>query len=127
MRDKITKRISCYSDWPCIEKIDGFEIHNGITKIIKQDNKFKVCDIFRENGLGWYKSSHEKGIIAGTYIHGIFENDKWTTSLLNLIREKKGIPILDKRNKSFRIKKEEIIDNLAKQFTKHINISTLLN
>ena len=127
LRDKITKRITCYSNWPCIEKIDGFEIHNGITEIIKKDNSSKVCDIFRENSLGWYDDCNERGIIAGTYIHGLFENDKWTTSLINLLREKKGIPILDKTNKSYKIKRESIIDNLAKQFTKHINISTLLN
>ena len=88
---------------------------------------FKVSDIFREDSLGWYHNRNGRGIIAGTYIHGIFENDKWTNSLLNLIREKKGIPILDKRNKSYKIKKEAIIDNLAKQFAKHINIQTLLN
>jgi len=127
LRDKITKRITCHSNWPCTEKIDGFEIHNGITKIIKNDNNYNVCDIFKENSLGWYKKCNERGIIAGTYIHGIFENDKWTINLLNLIKEKKGIPILDKKNKSYKIKREETIDNLAKQFTKHINISVLLN
>ncbi len=126
-QDKITKRITCYSNWPCIEKIDGFEIHNGITKVIKNDNRNKVSNIFKDNSLGWYKTCNQRGIIAGTYIHGIFENDKWTINLLNLIKEKKGIPILDKKNNSYKIKKEAIIDNLAKQFTKHINISTLLN
>ena len=127
LQDKITKRLTCYSNWPCIEKIDGFEIHNGITKIIKKDDRCKIRDIFKENSLGWYDYCNERGIIAGTYIHGIFENDKWTTSLLNLIREKKGIPRLDKKNKSYRIQRESIIDNLAKQFTKHINITKLLN
>jgi len=126
LRDKITKRITCYSYWPCIGKIDGFEIHNGITKILKKNNSCNVCDIFRENSLGWYIDNNERGIIAGTYIHGLFENDKWTTSLINLLREKKGIPILDKTNKSYKIKRDSIIDNLAKQFTKHINISKLL-
>ena len=126
-RDKITKRITCYSNWPCIGKIDGFEIHNGITKVIKNDNRNKVSNIFKDNSLGWYKNCNKRGIIAGTYIHGIFENDKWTINLFNLIKEKKGIPILDKKNKSYKIKKEAIIDNLAEQFTKHINISTLLN
>lgn len=126
-RHKITKRITCYSNWPCIEKIDGFEIHNGISKIIQKDNRFKVNDIFNENSLGWYTKGKDKGIIAGTYIHGIFENDNWTKSLLNLIREKKGLPILDKRHKSYKIKREAIIDNLAIQFNKYINISTLLN
>ena len=127
LRDKITRRITCHSNWPCIGKIDGFEIHNGITKIMKKDNEYNVFDIFKEKNLGWHNNHNEKGIIAGTYIHGIFENDKWTNNFLNLIREKKGIPILDKKNKSYKIKRESIIDNLAKQFTKHINISTIIN
>jgi len=126
-RNKITKRTACYSNWPCIVKIDGFEIHNGITKVIQKENGSKVYDIFREDNLGWYDICNESGIIAGTYIHGIFENDKWTNSLFNLIREKKGLPILDKKNKSYKIKREAIIDKLANQFTKHINISSLLN
>ena len=61
------------------------------------------------------------------YLHGIFDNDKWRINYLNLIRIKKGIQILDKQNKPFKIKREAIINNLADQFKKHIKIESLLN
>ena len=60
-------------------------------------------------------------------MHGIFENDLWRINYLNLIRNKKGIKILDKKYTPFIIKREAIIDNLANQFKKHINITSLLN
>ena len=46
---------------------------------------------------------------------------------LNLIRDKKGIQKLDKKCKPYKIKRESIINNLANQFKKHINIESLLN
>ena len=53
--------------------------------------------------------------------------DKWRINYLNLIRIKKGIQILDKKNIPYKIKREAIINNLAGQFKKHINIESLLN
>jgi len=73
------------------------------------------------------KRKHETGLIAGTYVHGIFDNDQWRINYLNLIRVKKGIQILDKKTIPYKIKREAIINNLANQFKKHINIESLLN
>ncbi len=123
---KTTKRIKSHSNWPCITTIKGFEIHNGISEIISSENKDNVSEIFRKNKLGWYIDSKKKGSIAGTYIHGIFENDQWRLNYLNLLREKKGIQKLDKIHTPYRIKREAIIDNLATQFKKHINIESIL-
>ncbi len=126
-KTKVTKRISCDSNWPCETRVDGFEIHNGITEIIKREKKENLKNIFTKNKLGWYVDNKEKGSIAGIYIHGIFENDLWRINYLNLIKDKKGIKILDKKYTPYRIKREAIIDNLANQFKKHINITSLLN
>ena len=67
------------------------------------------------------------GSTLGTYIHGIFENDLWRESYINLIRHKKGLPLLDKERKNYKIKRDSIIENLAFQFKKYINLSELLN
>ncbi len=125
-KKKITKRIICDATWPCITKVEGFEIHNGVTKIIKKKREEKLTNIFNKNKLGWSKNM-KKGSIAGIYIHGIFENDLWRINYLNVIRETKGIKILDKEYKPYKIKREAIINNLANQFKKHINITSLLN
>ncbi len=124
---KISKRIICNATWPCSTKVEGFEIHNGVTEIIKKEGTQKLKNIFKQNQLGWYFDNNKKGSIAGSYIHGIFDNDQWRIKYLNLIRDKKGIQILDKKYKPYKIKREAIINNLANQFKKHINITSLLN
>ena len=126
-KTKITKRINCDATWPCVSRIEGFEIHNGVTEIIKKEGEEKLKNIFKQTHLGWYFDHNEKGSIAGTYIHGIFDNDQWRINYLNLIRDKKGMQILDKKYKPYKIKREAVINNLANQFKKHINITSLLN
>jgi len=124
---KITKRIKCDAIWPLASRIEGYEIHNGITEIIKGEKKETLKNIFKQNKLGWYIDNNKKGSIAGIYVHGIFDNDLWRINYLNLIKVQKGIQILDKRYKPYKIKREEIINNLANQFKKHVNITSLLN
>jgi len=125
-KTKTTKRVICDATWPCITKIEGFEIHNGVTELIKKQGEQKLKHIFKQNKLGWYLDNNENGSIAGTYVHGIFDNDQWRINYLNLIRDKKGIEILDKKSKPYKIKREAVINNLASQFKKHINIESLL-
>ena len=124
---KITKRVICDATWPLNTKVEGYEIHNGITEIIKSNGQQKLKNIFKQNELGWYIDNDEGGSIAGLYLHGILDNDLWRINYLNLIKVKKGIQIIDKKSKPYKIKREEIIDNLANQFKKHINIKSLLN
>jgi len=126
-KTKKTQRIICDATWPCTTKIEGFEIHNGVTEAIKKGGEEKLRNIFKQNKLGWYIDNNEKGIIAGSYVHGIFDNDQWRINYLNLIRTKKGIKILDKKHKPYKIKREEVINNLAYQFKKYINFTSLLN
>ena len=86
-----------------------------------------INPIFKDVDLGWYKENKEGGTIVGTYIHGIFENDTWRDQYINLIRKSKNLPKLNKKSISYKKKRESIIDNLAKEFDKHLNITSLLN
>ena len=124
---KLTRQINSESLWPCQSKITGFEIHNGQTELDNPQNLLKIKPIFKDLNLGWYKENNEGGTIAGTYIHGIFENDDWRDQYINLIRERKNLPTLEKKTKSYKVKRESIIKNLAKEFDKHLNLSSLLN
>ena len=126
-KDKTTTQINCKSNWPCNIKIQGFEIHNGITNLINTLDTSKVFSLYDKKDLGWYLKNGDKRTVTGTYIHGIFENDIWRNSYINMIREQKGYPKLDNISKNYKIKRDRIIDNLAQQFKKHINISELLN
>ena len=82
--------------------------------------------MFKNQDLGWYKETNSGGTIAGTYIHGIFENDIWRDRYINLIRKSKNLPLLNKKSISYKKKRESIIDNLANEFNKHLNLKSFL-
>ena len=90
-------------------------------------SSLNINPIFKDLDLGWYKENNKGGTIAGTYIHGIFENDSWRDQYINLIRKRKKLPALKKRTRSYKVKRESIIENLANEFDKHLNLSSLLN
>ena len=103
---KLTRQISSESFWPCQSKINGFEIHNGQTELDNTQKEFHIKPIFKDLDLGWYKENKEGGTIAGTYIHGIFENDNWRNQYINLIRKRKKLPALKKKTRSYKVKRE---------------------
>ena len=125
-KNKKTRQLSCKSLWPCEVAIEGFEIHNGKSDISSQNQNLKIKQLFDNDNLGWYFINDKGGTTAGTYIHGIFDNDLWRDSYINLIREKKGLPKLDKQANNYKIKRDSIIENLALEFNKYINLSELL-
>ncbi|MBO8230480.1 cobyric acid synthase CobQ [Prochlorococcus marinus str. MU1404] len=126
-KKKLTRQINSESLWPCQSKINGFEIHNGKTELDNMQSSLKIKPIFKDLNLGWYLENKEGGIIAGTYIHGIFENDNWRDQYINLIRKSKDLPIIKTKSISYKKKRESIIDNLAKEFEKHLNFTSLLS
>jgi adenosylcobyric acid synthase len=123
---KLTRQINSESVWPCKSKINGFEIHNGKTELDNLQSSLKINPFFSDLNLGWYREKDEGGTIAGTYIHGIFENDNWRDQYINLIRKSKSLPILNKKSISYKKKRESIIDNLANEFNKHLNLTSFL-
>ena len=125
--NKLTRQISSESLWPCQSIINGFEIHNGQTELDNTQNTFHIKPIFKDIDLGWYKENNKGGTIAGTYIHGIFENDNWRGQYINLIRKSKNLPILNTKPISYKMKRESIIDNLACEFNKHLKIKAVLS
>ena len=127
LKKKITRQIYSKSLWPCLSEINGFEIHNGETKIDRSKNALKINPIFKDLDLGWYQENSNGGTIAGTYIHGVFENDEWRDQYINLIRKNKKLPIINCKISSYKMKRERIIKNLATEFENHLNITSLLN
>ena len=126
-KKKITRQTNSKSIWPCQSEIKGFEIHNGQTILDDIQSSLKINPIFEDSDLGWYKENNKGGTIAGTYIHGIFENDSWRDEYINLIRKRKKLPLLNKKSISFKNKRESIINNLANEFHKHLNLKSFLS
>ena len=87
----------------------------------------RIKPIFKDLDLGWYKENNKGGSVAGTYIHGIFENDRWRNQYINLIRKSKNLPTLTKKSISYKKKREYIIDNLANEFHKNLNLKPFLS
>ena len=126
-KKKLTRQINSKSIWPCQSEIYGFEIHNGHTVLDEIQSSLKIKPIFKDLDLGWYKENNKGGTIAGTYIHGIFENDSWREQYINLIRKRKNLPILNKKSISYKEKRQSIIDNLANEFYIHLNLKSFLS
>ena len=124
---KLTRQIKSESLWPCKSEVKGFEIHNGKTELDNFQKSFKISPIFKDINLGWYKENNEGGTIAGTYIHGIFENDNWRNEYINLIRKSKNLPNLEVKSISYKVKRDSIINHLANEFDKHLNITSVLS
>ena len=125
-KKKLTRQINSKSIWPCQSEINGFEIHNGQTVLDDIQSSLKINPIFEDSDLGWYKENNKGGTIAGTYIHGIFENDSWREQYINLIRKSKNLPILNKKSISYKKKRQSIQLILFLHFLKGQNLKSYL-
>ena len=126
LKDKKKSQVKSETLWPCICEVEGFEIHNGISVLDENQNLSEIRPLCKNIDLGWYLRKEGSGIIAGTYIHGIFENDVWRNSYINYIRKNKNLPRLEKETSPYKIKKDLIINNLANVFKKNLDIDSLL-
>ncbi len=99
--------------------VDGYEIHMGTTTLGGKAKPFGRLDDGREDG-----AVSENGMVMGTYLHGIFDNDVFRDKLIGHIREKKNL----KEDVGFDYKafKESQYDQLAKNFSEHIDIDALI-
>ena len=74
-------------------EFDGYEIHHGNTKIKNPESKKNIkefCTILLDSGKTEADGCMTKNV-AGTYIHGIFENGKVTENFLNFLCARKGL------------------------------------
>ncbi len=116
------------AEWKCTEKLKGYEIHMG--------NSTGAIGLFKLRRLNSHSAIRNpqseivldgarKGNCWGTYLHGIFDNNEFRRSLLNGIRESKGLPaaaaVFD-----YAAMKERAIDNLADMVRKHLDIDFIM-
>lgn len=102
---QISKNILFNNNSYCIK---GYEIHNGESDI-EENEPFNL----KEN-------------IMGTYIHGIFDNDKFRRAFINYLRCKKNLFPIKKIINIEKIKEKEI-NNLALHIEKNIDMNYILN
>ncbi len=120
---KLEKR-DTISLWPIASNISGFEIHHGSTVINRNETNIKP--LFKDESLGYIKFTNQGGFIAGTYLHGIFDNGRWRRLWLNSLRLKKGLALLETDQPNFSIYREKLIDTLADAFEQNIDLDKIL-
>ncbi|HWR28532.1 MAG TPA: cobyric acid synthase [Negativicutes bacterium] len=95
-------------------QLSGYEIHMGRTEFVGP--VFPAFSILQRSGQpvafddGFVSAD---GLVMGTYIHGIFENDGYRRSLLDALRVRKGLPPLAGEVVSYLDRKEAAYNKLA--------------
>lgn len=104
--------------------IEGYEIHQGQTKIIMNNTiKAQYYPIFNDKLLGLVDQNQ---LIWGCYLHGIFDNSKWRRNWLNQLRKKRGLISLPTAIPNYKIQREEMFNNLAKIVEEYIDLTPIL-
>lgn len=95
------------------ELLKGYEIHQGMTVGVEKNlvNSENMTFVAREN-------------LFATYIHGVFDNEKFTRKFLNNVRVKKGLSPL-KDEFSFTEFKENEYNKLAKLLRENLDIDEI--
>ncbi|NOY10460.1 MAG: cobyric acid synthase [Spirochaetes bacterium] len=102
--------------YPSGLSVRGYEIHHGISKITGA----KLILGSKEHLLG---ASTSDGSIWGTYLHGIFDNDRFRRWFLNTLREKKGLKKKDAVTHLYDPDSE--LDKLAEILKTHLDMDYL--
>ncbi len=97
--------------------LKGYEIHHGKTLCNKKDGIICVVINSRGEEIG-YSTKDMK--IWGSYLHGIFDEDKFRRWFIDRLREKKGLIPLREIQARYDI--EENLDNLANILRQSISI-----
>jgi adenosylcobyric acid synthase len=110
--------------------LEGFELHRGVTTL----NHAANLDPFANGGpladdpsLGWWQAwGDQGGLVAGTYLHGVFESGPWRRRWLNQLRQHKGLPLLSERQPDHSRHRDQLLDRLADAFEEHVDLGPLL-
>lgn len=104
------------------KKIKGYEIHMGTTNAREELPCFSTIS---EEG----KQSKADGAclenIYGTYVHGIFDEDGIAEELVQILAERKGVYLEERKYMSRQAYKETQYDLLADTLRKHLNMKEI--
>ncbi len=101
----------------------GFELHRGQTSVLADGPQPLAGDA----GLGWWQALGDHGgLVAGTYLHGVFESGPWRRQWLNRLRRRQGLPPLSLDQPHHSRQRDQLLDRLADAFEAHVNLEPLL-
>ncbi len=123
--------------WPAIPghssalELEGFELHRGITELAGDgvaEGAAPLCQpLANDDALGWWQPFGDQGgVVAGTYLHGLFESGPWRRRWLNQLRQRQGLPPLSEQQPHHSRQREALLNRLADAFAQHVNLSPLI-
>lgn len=120
-REKITRQVKAeiISDISFLaglkgQMISGYEIHQG-RSILKSPSSplFKVYPGGKDNQQIFDGLASADGLILGSYLHGLFDNDYLRRTFVNCLRERKGLNSLPEGFLSVWTEREKAYNQLA--------------
>jgi adenosylcobyric acid synthase len=107
--------------------IEGFEMHRGVSTLVPLAGASGCEPLCTDADLGWVQAHGEQGgLVAGTYLHGVFESGPWRRRWLNHLRGRKGLAPLSENLPHHSRQREALLDRLADAFEEHVNLEPLL-
>ncbi len=123
-RRKVVRQRDCTSHYPHSLPIEGYEIHQGRTRMITKPQEPPECHyLFSDTGLGLVDLSFS---IWGCYLHGLFDNGPWRRSWLNHLRQRRGLISLPTGVPNYREEREAILDEIADLVADNLDLTSLL-
>ncbi len=116
--------------WPAGDpslELEGFELHRGHSQLQDPGAGDTCQPIAAAADLGWWQPLGDQGgLVAGTYLHGVFESGAWRRRWLNGLRQRKGLVPLAETVPHHSQQREALLDRLADAFEAHVNLEPLL-
>jgi adenosylcobyric acid synthase len=104
--------------------VEGFELHHGRSE---RTDPTGCAPLAQDGALGWWvDSGGQGGLVAGTYLHGIFENGPWRRRWLNQLRQRRQLPPLEENQPHHGRQRDAMLDRLADAFEAHIDLAPLI-
>ena len=106
--------------------VEGYEIHMGeteraagVTPFTRLSRRNRAEVSIEEGAIS------QDGLVAGTYIHGIFDAPHFTRALLNTLRQRKGLAPIEGDPFDYRAFKNEQFDQLAAAMRQHLDMTAI--
>lgn len=112
-------------------EIEGYEIHMGVSKFTGNDasNACELTSIEKcfDEGDGPKNKSEgaQAGNVYGSYVHGIFDKEKVSTTIIAALAKKKGIELENLESFDFQAYKEEQYDILADSVRQNMDMDKI--
>jgi adenosylcobyric acid synthase len=95
-------------------EVEGYEIHMGTSQLLTEAAPaFRIKERGEEKVNTIDGAVSDDGLVFGTYLHGIFNNDKFRRNLINVLRKKKGLEAVDREVVSAKEQLEASYEKLA--------------